>query len=693
MLGKGWEKAGTKAWKKPEKTTKEPDKSKKAPRQHKSKHMFVKCDGRLYNASMRKYQSDINRILSLIYDDQPIAPPQRASFQKVPERIRAVRSLGKGAGSYRQPREVIFVHQARMMADYEDDYEYSREVRIWYPTYESLTDEQLRGYFGFRSRVRKGIIKRESDCYAFLYIFELLNLIGCKNAEEAFEKLSSFLDLYGKLSPGILPYGEQWLIDFVLYYALDPKLLDGRKPILYDKAMSVLLQEEKIVIEQMDKNGAPGKTKSSGKKDKEEIPGSSRGLKKSLRNQSVNAKAEVYPETEEQKEHNQQIFEATLLISGMQEDHLEALGKKNTKTRDTSDSQKLGADKSAGQTSSDDPADEKMLFQAVLAATFKGMCSYYKSHRNTSLMDDYTGFEIQNPVQLFSGAVFHDDGPAKGSGTFSENEKEYSGVELSPVTFYWRESGKWIVSTRRRNYQNPHFGELLRTVDCLIRESNGETEVVPSGLKTKWVRKLISEKISVYKKEEKDAQARRIEIDLNMLAGIRSAAKQTMEKLMTEDELDAPNDLRCEWNESADTQHESVQNDSEQVCYGAAKKQSEYMDSKEKAETRVGADWDEGQKGKDNREKLESNLSEGDAEIVQRVTEETGLSETEILFLRWIIDPKKNSRPKTEGQIVSVIVDSINEKLYDMFADLVIELDAEPEVIEEYRDDLLKLVF
>ena len=37
---------------------------------------------------------------------------------------------------------------------------------------------------------------------------------------------------------------------------------------------------------------------------------------------------------------------------------------------------------------------------------------------------------------------------------------------------------------------------------------------------------------------------------------------------------------------------------------------------------------------------------------------------------------------------MSVIVDSIHEKLYDFFADLVLENDAVPTVIEDYREEL-----
>ena len=45
---------------------------------------------------------------------------------------------------------------------------------------------------------------------------------------------------------------------------------------------------------------------------------------------------------------------------------------------------------------------------------------------------------------------------------------------------------------------------------------------------------------------------------------------------------------------------------------------------------------------------------------------------------------------QAEGQLLSVLVDGINEKLYDIFLDTVL-LDT-PEVIEDYMDELKEMV-
>ena len=47
--------------------------------------------------------------------------------------------------AYRQSRESIFIKQGKLLAAYEDDYVYDRRVTHYFPTYQSLTNPELRG--------------------------------------------------------------------------------------------------------------------------------------------------------------------------------------------------------------------------------------------------------------------------------------------------------------------------------------------------------------------------------------------------------------------------------------------------------------------------------------------------------------------------------------------------------------------
>lgn len=145
--------------------------------------------------------------------------------EPLPSPLLAARSLENGMPAYRQSRESIFVKQGKLLAGYEDDYVYDRQVLRYFPTYQSLTDPELRGYFSWRTKLRRGNLQKTSLTYAFLYIYELLNQIGVADPMDGYRKLTEFRDAYGALDDGILPYLNLWLMDYVVYYNLDAGLL------------------------------------------------------------------------------------------------------------------------------------------------------------------------------------------------------------------------------------------------------------------------------------------------------------------------------------------------------------------------------------------------------------------------------------------------------------------------------------
>lgn len=142
--------------------------------------------------------------------------------------------------AYRQSRESIFVKQGKLLASYEDDYVYDRPVLRYFPTYQSLTDPELRGYFSWRTKLRRGNLQKTSLTYAFLYIYELLNQIGVTDPMDGYRKLTEFRDAYGALDDGILPYLNLWLMDYVVYYNLDAGLLADTPQVRFNRGIAVL---------------------------------------------------------------------------------------------------------------------------------------------------------------------------------------------------------------------------------------------------------------------------------------------------------------------------------------------------------------------------------------------------------------------------------------------------------------------
>ena len=142
--------------------------------------------------------------------------------------------------AYRQSRESIFIKQGKLLAAYEDDYVYDRRVTHYFPTYQSLTNPELRGYFSWRTKLRRGNLQKTSLTYAFLYIYELLNQIGVADPMDGYRKLTEFRDAYGALDDGILPYLNLWLMDYVVYYNLDAGLLADTPQVRFNRGIAAL---------------------------------------------------------------------------------------------------------------------------------------------------------------------------------------------------------------------------------------------------------------------------------------------------------------------------------------------------------------------------------------------------------------------------------------------------------------------
>ena len=153
-----------------------------------------------------------------VFQDEAIRPREVPSRVKLPPLLRTARSLESGIHQRWQSREGIFLQQARLLADYEDDYDYQGNVRCYYPTYQSLTDQELRGYFTWRTEVRRGEVRRVPTPFAFLYVYELINQAGVQDPEDGYRKLVHFQDAYGRLDDVILPYLRQWLVDLSLIH-------------------------------------------------------------------------------------------------------------------------------------------------------------------------------------------------------------------------------------------------------------------------------------------------------------------------------------------------------------------------------------------------------------------------------------------------------------------------------------------
>ncbi|MDR1217017.1 MAG: TerB N-terminal domain-containing protein [Oscillospiraceae bacterium] len=145
-------------------------------------------------------------------------PP--ASWDECRARFHAMRQIADMFSRDYHGHSFIFCDQAAFMCDFEDDYAEYAPFTGSVPCYEYMGHRQLRTYFTWRARVRRGQVANVSPGYAFVYVYELLNNIGIEDPVEGFGKLVGFWNAFRQYDPALDGYMPRWLKDYYVYYGL-----------------------------------------------------------------------------------------------------------------------------------------------------------------------------------------------------------------------------------------------------------------------------------------------------------------------------------------------------------------------------------------------------------------------------------------------------------------------------------------
>ena len=132
-----------------------------------------------------------------------------------------------------------------------------------------------------------------------------------------------------------------------------------------------------------------------------------------------------------------------------------------------------------------------------------------------------------------------------------------------------------------------------------------------------------------------------LNLDLSSLAKIRSDAEITRERLLTDEERE------------------------EEVSLDEQTKASVYPE-----------------------ERKEAGPAASEVPLAPEPFAECGLSAVETELLLALLQGGNVAAVNTGGQLLSVLVDQINEKLFDEFADTVIENGASPAILSDYEEEL-----
>jgi hypothetical protein len=100
----------------------------------------------------------------------------------------------------------------------------------YWPTYSAMNKAQQQYYFYWRTQLRQGVRLPADTSYLFVYIYEVINMVGFDNPRDAFDHLVEFWGYYRKLVPKLDNYLPDWIADFIVIHNLpiDPLKWYGR---------------------------------------------------------------------------------------------------------------------------------------------------------------------------------------------------------------------------------------------------------------------------------------------------------------------------------------------------------------------------------------------------------------------------------------------------------------------------------
>ena len=557
-----------------------------------------------------------------VYQDQPIIMTgQLKSF--VPDAIREARQLAKQDYARNLSVVDVFYEQARLLAGYEDDFEFTGTFSHYYPSYEDMNNEQLRGYFAWRTKVRHGNIEQGSLSFAYVYLYELINLIGVSSAQDAYDTLLAFGTAYRRFDTRFGQLFDTWLDDFVIYYGLDASLLRTRSFAKRDAAFDVLLHHE------------------------------------------MHAEGELF-------------------------DALVTLG---------------------GYAIMDSPffVEHEAELRHLVAHAYRAAAQHHAKLK-TTLPAKLAGRLKNERLWLFERAVF--------ANPLNITSAEY---QISPHDTVYCRGAAWF-RTRHENleYPIPWVTQLLETCECILRDIYAYPNTLERKLTTKYLLKAVETRASELAEETRLREERAVHIDFSQLDHIRKAANETCEKLIVEEgegisplrglaaapvEMTIGNGvpavISSERSESRNPSAPAAIS-SEAADVGVPRvisSEANEVSAVEKSRPLRSACCGEGDfstpalraSGRNDNGSSPSAFGRNDRGDGPSAS---SLSPKEIELVACLLsDGSVREFERAHACMASVLIDSINDKLYDEFADICIDATGdEPAIIEDYAPELRTLL-
>lgn len=565
-------------------------------------------------AEARTHQSA--RFSNEVYADEPILKTGRQMQNFLPDQYRKMREISRwqedpkgGAGRWLSEAE-LFYRQGLLMADFEDDCPYNGTFKSYFPTYNAMSDRQLRGYFTWRAQVRRGTVEETSTSFAFLYLYELICCIGVDDPLDGFNKIKAFWDAYRAFEPGIDRFARVWLQDYAVFHGLDPKLLRDSKTVMFDNALIELRRAARdLAPAPTPPDLAPARRKTS--EPTLPLPPDEAGEERLMT--AINA-----------------LSTYNLNNSRLDRSHHRDL-------------------------------------RHVACAVYVRMARYYDTHRKTGIVASLFGEEAAMPYTMFASAVF-----------FAPERHEDCEYRLDPIHIYRCQNGFWeCMRIHGSRQKSSKLGEMMRACDQRLRLALDPTHPLKEEKVPKYLAKIINDEIVAWLSWDAAHQPVKIDIDLSQLGHIRSAAAQTREALLIDEERedDVPMEAEATLIEQPNT--ESAPGMTAGPGEMATRQDEPDEPTVSTEEFGVVAPL---------LVSVPAPVTPASAEAANK------LAPAADAFLRALLE--RNTAQATlavaqSGKSEDMLVDSINEALFDLVGDTVIEFgSAGPQIIEDYEADV-----
>lgn len=565
-------------------------------------------------AEARTHQSA--RFSNEIYADEPILKTGRQMQNFLPDQYRKMREISRwrddpkgGAGRWLSEAE-LFYRQGLLMADFEDDCPYNGTFKSYFPTYNAMSDRQLRGYFTWRAQVRRGTVEETSASFAFLYLYELICGIGVDDPLDGFNKIKAFWDAYRAFEPGIDRFARVWLQDYAVFHGLDPKLLRDSKTVMFDNALIELRRAARDLVP------APAPSGQTPKRRKTSEP--------------------TLPLPPDEA-HEERLMAAI--------DALSTYNLSNSRL---------------------DRSHHRDL-RHVACAVYVRMARYYDTHRKTGIVASLFGEETAMPYTMFASAVF-----------FAPERHEDCEYRLDPIHIYRCQNGFWeCMRIHGSRQKSSKLGEMMRACDQRLRLALDPAHPLKEEKVPKYLAKIIDDEIVAWLSWDAAHQPVKIDIDLSQLGHIRSAAAQTREALLIDEERE-----------------DSALADAEVAV--AERREAELVADTiaEPVVTTIQQDEaDEPTISTEHFGVVAPLLAPTPAFAAVAPADATNeLAPAADAYLRALLEHnavQAESAVVQSGQSEDMLVDTINEALFDLVGDTVIEFSAAgPQIIEDYEADV-----